>query len=60
MLYHLFKDLDFSIPGSGAFNYITFRAGMALFVSLIITLWFGGGIIKMLRRMQGSRMPDGG
>ncbi|MBP7514653.1 MAG: phospho-N-acetylmuramoyl-pentapeptide-transferase [Flavobacteriales bacterium] len=52
MLYHLFKALDFSIPGSGAFNYITFRAGMALFVSLIITLWFGGGIIKMLRRMQ--------
>ncbi len=52
MLYHLFKALDFSIPGSGAFNYITFRAGMALFVSLIITLWFGGGIIRMLRRMQ--------
>ncbi|MBL7985960.1 MAG: phospho-N-acetylmuramoyl-pentapeptide-transferase, partial [Flavobacteriales bacterium] len=52
MLYHLFKALDFSIPGSGAFNYITFRAGMALFVSLVITLWFGKGIIKMLRRMQ--------
>ena len=52
MLYHLFKALDFSVPGSGVFNYITFRAGMALFVSLIITLWFGGGIIKMLRRMQ--------
>ena len=52
MLYHLFKALDFSLPGSGAFNYITFRAGMALFVSLIITLWFGKGIINMLRRMQ--------
>jgi phospho-N-acetylmuramoyl-pentapeptide-transferase len=52
MLYHLFKWLDFSLPGSGAFNYITFRAGMALFVSLVITLWFGKGIIKMLRRMQ--------
>lgn len=52
MLYHLFKALHFSIPGSGVFNYITFRAGMALFVSLIITLWFGGGIIRMLRRMQ--------
>jgi phospho-N-acetylmuramoyl-pentapeptide-transferase len=52
MLYHLFKALDFSFPGSGVFNYITFRAGMALFVSLIITLWFGKGIIKMLRRMQ--------
>ena len=52
MLYHLFKAIDFSIPGSGAFNYITFRAGMALFVSLVITLWFGKGIIRLLRRMQ--------
>ncbi len=52
MLYHLFKALDFSFPGSGVFNYISFRAGMALIVSLIITLWFGKGIIKLLRRMQ--------
>lgn len=52
MLYHLFKAMDFSLPGSGAFNYISFRAGMALIVSLIITLWFGKGIIKLLRRMQ--------
>jgi phospho-N-acetylmuramoyl-pentapeptide-transferase len=44
--------MDFSLPGSGAFNYISFRAGMALIVSLIITLWFGKGIIKLLRRMQ--------
>ena len=52
MLYHLFKAMDFSLPGSGAFNFISFRAGMALIVSLIITLWFGKGIIKLLRRMQ--------
>ncbi len=52
MLYHLFKAMDFSLPGTGAFNYISFRAGMALIVSLIITLWFGKGIIKLLRRMQ--------
>jgi phospho-N-acetylmuramoyl-pentapeptide-transferase len=52
MLYHLFKAIDFALPGSGAFNYITFRAGMALVVSLIITLWFGKGIIRLLRRMQ--------
>jgi phospho-N-acetylmuramoyl-pentapeptide-transferase len=52
MLYHLFKAMDFSLPGSGAFNYISFRAGMALIVSLVITLWFGKGIIKLLRRMQ--------
>lgn len=52
MLYHLFKAMDFALPGSGAFNYISFRAGMALIVSLIITMWFGKGIIKLLRRMQ--------
>jgi len=52
MLYHLFKAMDFSVPGSGAFSYISFRAGMALIVSLIISLWFGKGIIKLLRRMQ--------
>ena len=52
MLYHLFKALHFSIPGSGAFNYISFRAGMAVIVSLIISLWFGKGIIKLLHRMQ--------
>lgn len=52
MLYHLFKALDFSVPGSGAFNYISFRAGMAVIASLIISLWFGKGIIRLLQRLQ--------
>ncbi|MCB9171201.1 MAG: phospho-N-acetylmuramoyl-pentapeptide-transferase [Flavobacteriales bacterium] len=52
MLYHLFKAIDFAIPGSGAFNYISFRAGMAVIASLIISLWFGKGIIRALRRRQ--------
>ncbi len=52
MLYHLFKALHFSLPGSGVFNYISFRAGMALIVSLIISLWFGKGIIKWLQKKQ--------
>lgn len=52
MLYHLFKALDFAIPGSGAFNYISFRAGMALITSLVISLWIGKGIIRLLQRMQ--------
>ncbi len=52
MLYHLFKAIDFAVPGSGAFNYISFRAGMALIVSLIISLWIGKGIIRLLHRMQ--------
>lgn len=52
MLYHLFDSIGYSVPGSGVFGYISFRAAMAVFVSLLISLWFGGGIIRLLRRMQ--------
>ena len=50
MLYHLFEGLDF--PGAGLFSYISFRAGMALLVSLIISMMFGGKLIVMLQRKQ--------
>lgn len=54
MFYHLFEYLDktFDIPGTGVFQYISFRAGMALIFSLFITMIFGGRIIRMLRRKQ--------
>jgi phospho-N-acetylmuramoyl-pentapeptide-transferase len=52
MLYHLFDAFGREVPGAGLFNYISFRAGIAVFVSLIISLWFGKGIIRLLRRMQ--------
>ena len=52
MLYHLFHWLEFSFLGSGVFNYISFRAGMALIISLVISLWFGKGIVRLLQRMQ--------
>ena len=52
MLYHFFEAIGFSIPGSGVFNYISFRAAMAVFASLLISLWWGQGIINLLRRMQ--------
>ncbi len=52
MLYQLFQWLDGSVPGAGVFNYISFRAAMAVFVSLLISLWWGQGIINLLRRMQ--------
>jgi phospho-N-acetylmuramoyl-pentapeptide-transferase len=52
MLYHLFDSIGYSVPGSGVFGYISFRAAMAVFVSLLISLWFGGSIIRLLRRMQ--------
>jgi len=52
MLYHLFDWLGASVPGAGLFNYISFRAALAVFVSLLISLWWGKGIINLLRRMQ--------
>ncbi len=54
MLYHLFEYLNdhFEFPGSRLFQYISFRASMAIIVSLIISIVFGGHIINKLRRLQ--------
>ncbi len=52
MLYHLFNWLGADVPGAGLFSFISFRAAMAVFVSLLISLWWGKGIINLLRRMQ--------
>ena len=53
MLYYLFEylnELDF--PGAGVFQYISFRAGMAAFLSLLITITFGKNLISLLRKKQ--------
>ncbi len=53
MLYYLFKYLDsMNVPGAGLFNFISFRAAMALITSLIISIFFGKKIIDLLRRQQ--------
>ena len=54
MLYHLFTYLDekFDLIGAGVFQYISFRAGMAAVLSLIITIIFGKYLIGMLRKFQ--------
>ncbi len=54
MLYHLFEylDLNFDFPGSKLFSFISFRAGMAIIFSLLITLVFGGKLIRFLQRKQ--------
>ncbi len=54
MLYWLFEYLDqnFDIPGTGVFQYISFRAGMALIFSLFITMISGKRIIRMLKSYQ--------
>ncbi len=53
MLYYLFEWLEkFDWSGAGVFRYISFRALTAVFISLIISIFFGERIIKILRRMQ--------
>ena len=50
MLYYLFNFLEYKyqIPGAGLFQYISFRAALALIFSLIISIFFGRKIIKIL------------
>lgn len=54
MLYYLFDILDkaYNLPGAGLFQFLTFRAATAAVISLIISLLFGGKIIKILRNLQ--------
>jgi len=55
VLYYLFDYLaKYNLSGTGLFKYISFRAGIALIISLIITIVFGGRLIAMLRKMQVS------
>ena len=61
MLYHLFRYLDeaYDLPGSGMFQYISFRAAAAIILSLLIVIIFGRSIIDFLRRKQiGDRVRD--
>ncbi len=53
MLYYLFDYLDsFNFPGAGVFQYISFRAAMALIASLVISIFFGKRLINLLRKQQ--------
>jgi phospho-N-acetylmuramoyl-pentapeptide-transferase len=55
MLYHLFDWLTkegIKFPGSGLFQFISFRALMAILLSLIITMIYGKNIIRFLQKKQ--------
>lgn len=54
MLYYLFEYLDktYDVPGAGLFNFITFRASLAVILSLFIATVYGKKIISYLRRKQ--------
>jgi phospho-N-acetylmuramoyl-pentapeptide-transferase len=54
MLYYIFDYIDqtFNFPGAGLFQYISFRAGAAAVISLLITIAFGKKLIAKLRKKQ--------
>jgi len=53
MLYYLFDYLNkLNVPGAGLFDFISFRAALALITSLIISVVFGQKIINALGRQQ--------
>jgi phospho-N-acetylmuramoyl-pentapeptide-transferase len=54
MLYYLFMWLHkaFDVPGAGVFQYISFRAAMAVITSLFISLIIGKRLINYLRMKQ--------
>ncbi len=53
MLYYLFRFLEqFGISGARIWGYISFRALLALILSLVISAWFGERFIKYLKRKQ--------
>lgn len=54
MLYPLFKYLNetFDLPGAGMFQYISFRAALAIIIALLIVIFIGKPIIRALQRHQ--------
>lgn len=53
MLYYLFRFLgEYGISGAHIWSYISFRALLALILSLAISAWFGERFIKYLRSKQ--------
>jgi phospho-N-acetylmuramoyl-pentapeptide-transferase len=54
MLYYLFEYLykTLNVPGTGVFQYITFRSALAVILSLLISTMYGKRIIAFLRNQQ--------
>lgn len=54
MLYYLFEYLkkEMNFPGAGLFQYISFRAALAIITSLLISMVFGKNLIDKLRSLQ--------
>ena len=57
MLYYLFTYLreHFGMFGAGIFYYITFRAAMAIILSLVISMIYGKTIIRYIQKKADRR-----
>ena len=61
MLYHLFEYLEktYQLPGAGLFQFLSFRAALAILLSLLIGSVYGKNIIQFLRTKQiGEEIRD--
>ena len=61
MLYNVFKYLDrmYDLPGSGMFQYITFRSIAAFILALLTVIYVGVPIIRRLQKLQiGEEIRD--
>ena len=61
MLYTLFRYLDrvYDLPGSGMFQYITFRGVTAFIIAMLIVIYIGKPIIRKLQKLQiGEEIRD--
>ena len=55
MLYYLFRYLEeFGVPGSGMWQYISFRSLLTLILSLLISMWFGERCIQWMKAHGGN------
>ena len=55
MLYYLFRYLEeFGVPGSGMWQYISFRSLLTLILSLLISMWFGERFIQWMKAHGGN------
>ncbi len=53
MLYYIFRFLEqYDIPGAHMWSYISFRAILAMILSLLISAWFGEKFIKWMKRKK--------
>jgi len=54
MLYYLFEYLEkeYQLPGAGLFEFLTFRASLAVLLSLFIATVYGKKVIVFLQKKQ--------